>query len=101
DSTSNVQAITIQTGCAWANRLRNSPRPGPSVTTTTPIATQPPILNSPRLSRRGETSPGSGSGSASRELLLSAIAGGWFSLPMARCGDVIGGCGGLACAHVD
>jgi hypothetical protein len=33
----------IQIGCAWANRLRNSPRPGPRVTTTTAIATSPPL----------------------------------------------------------
>src|SRR5450755_4901062 len=86
--------MTIQIGRAWANRLRNSPRPGARVTTTTAIATTPPSLSSPRLSRRGETSLGSGSGSATREApLISAITG---LSRMTGCGWVIGGCAGLA-----
>ena len=86
DSTSNAQATTIQTVRARANRPRNSPKPGASVTTTTATATNPPSLTNPRLSRRDETSLGSGSGSATRDAPLLAAITGWSSC-MSLCGD--------------
>jgi hypothetical protein len=64
ESTSREHATTSQIGRPWANRLRNWPSPGSSVTTTTETTINAPSLISARLARFGERPLGSDSGGA-------------------------------------